>query len=147
MYGAHCLRTWSATQGAIALSSAEAEFYALVDGALRARWAQTVLSELGCPASEAAELCAAELCTDSSAAKSFISRRGLGKMRHLEVRDLWLQKEVCEGRILVSKVSGNANPADAMTKFLSESELRSRLEILNLHLTWVCSSKVHNFVT
>eukprot|EP00973_Karenia_brevis_P056622 7877288-Karenia_brevis.AAC.1 len=33
-----------------------------------------------------------QLGTDSSAAKSF--RRGLGKMRHLEIRDLWLQKEV-----------------------------------------------------
>eukprot|EP00973_Karenia_brevis_P095360 12426957-Karenia_brevis.AAC.1 len=35
-----------------------------------------------------------QLGTDSSAAKSFICRRGLGKMRHLEIRDLWLQKEV-----------------------------------------------------
>eukprot|EP00973_Karenia_brevis_P085287 11837102-Karenia_brevis.AAC.1 len=34
------------------------------------------------------------LGTDSSAAKSFVCRRGLGKMRHLEIRDLWLQKEV-----------------------------------------------------
>ena len=66
-------------------------------------------------------------------------------MRHLEVRNLWLQKEICEGRVLVSKVPGNANPADAMTKFLSESELGSRLRILNLHLTWTCSSKVRDF--
>eukprot|EP00973_Karenia_brevis_P063507 8826405-Karenia_brevis.AAC.1 len=35
-----------------------------------------------------------QLGTDSSAAKSFVCRRGLGKMRHLEIRDLWLQKEV-----------------------------------------------------
>ena len=69
-FGGHCLRTWSSTQGAIALSSAEAEFYALVDGALRAKWTQSVLCELGWPVSPAAEL-----CTDSSAAKSFISRR------------------------------------------------------------------------
>ena len=34
------------------------------------------------------------LGTDSSAAKSFVNRRGSGKMRHIEVRDLWLQKEV-----------------------------------------------------
>ena len=58
-------------------------------------------------------------------------------MRHIEVRDLWLQREVCEGRVLVSKVLGSANPADAMTRFLSYSELASRLGILNLHLAWV----------
>ena len=35
-----------------------------------------------------------QLGTDSSAAKSFMCRTGLGKMRHLEIRDLWLQKEI-----------------------------------------------------
>eukprot|EP00973_Karenia_brevis_P001863 254147-Karenia_brevis.AAC.1 len=35
-----------------------------------------------------------QIGTDSSAAKSFVCRRGLGKMRRLEIRDLWLQKEV-----------------------------------------------------
>ena len=46
------------------------------------------------------------LGTDISAAKSFVSRRGLGKMRHIDIRDLWLQKEVAEGRVLVSKLPG-----------------------------------------
>ena len=36
--------------------------------------------------------------TDSNAAKSFVARRGLGRMKHLEVRDMWLQKEVAEGK-------------------------------------------------
>ena len=31
MIGSHCIKTWSSTQGAIALSSAEAEFHAMVD--------------------------------------------------------------------------------------------------------------------
>ena len=35
LLGSHCLRSWSSTQSAIALSSAEAEFYALVDAVLR----------------------------------------------------------------------------------------------------------------
>ena len=101
MLGHHCLRTWSSTQGAIALSSAEAEFYALIGAVLRAKWAQSVLSELGVPVSPVAEA-----CTDSSAAKSFVSRRGLGKMRHLELRDLWLQREVGDGKVVVKKVPG-----------------------------------------
>ena len=87
--GGHLIKTWSSTQQAYALSSAEAELYALIDAVLRAKWAQSVLSELGAVVSPVAEA-----CTDSSAAKSYVSRRGLGKMRHLELRDLWLQREV-----------------------------------------------------
>ena len=112
MLGSHCLRTWSSTQGAIALSSAEAEFYALIDAVLRAKWAQSVLSELGVPVSPVAEE-----FTDSAAPKSFVSKRGLGKMRHLELRDLWLQREVGNGKVLIQKVLGSENPADAMIKF------------------------------
>eukprot|EP00973_Karenia_brevis_P092724 12413835-Karenia_brevis.AAC.1 len=44
------------------------------------------------------------LGTDSSAAKSFVCRRGLGKMRDLEIKDLWLQKEVYDGRLVVEKI-------------------------------------------
>ena len=34
------------------------------------------------------------LYTDSTAAKSFGSRRGVGRMRHIETRALWLQEAV-----------------------------------------------------
>ena len=54
--------------------------------------------------------------TDSSAAKSFASRRGVGKMRHIEIRDLWLQKEVAEGKVEVIKVKGEENPGNELTK-------------------------------
>ena len=136
MLGQHCLRTWSSTQGAIALSSAEAEFYALIDAVLRAKWAQSVLSELGVPVSSVAEA-----WTDSSAAKSFVSRRGLGKMRHLELRDLWLQREVGQGKVVVKKVLGSENPADAMTKFLNVQHLQDRLRRLSLRLEWASKNK------
>ena len=46
----------------------------------------------------------AHVGTDSSAAKSFVGRQGLGKMKHLEIRDLWLQKEVRDGKVMVHKV-------------------------------------------
>ena len=45
--GGHCVKTWSSTQGAIALSSAEAEFYATVDAVLKAKWLTTVSQEMG----------------------------------------------------------------------------------------------------
>ena len=72
------------------------------------------------------------LGTDSNAAKSFVNRRGLGKMRHLEIRDLWLQKEIREGRVLVHKVLGTENPADLMTKILTVGEIEERLKMMSI---------------
>ena len=47
MLGGHCIKTWSKTQGAVALSSAEAEFYAMVDAVLKAKWLTVVSQEIG----------------------------------------------------------------------------------------------------
>ena len=74
------------------------------------------------------------LGTDSSAAKTFVSRRGLGKMRHIEIRDLWLQKEVLDGKVVVSKVKGEDNPADLMTKVLSIKDVQSRLSHMMIRM-------------
>ena len=49
------------------------------------------------------------LYTDSSAAKGIASRRGLGKMRHVEVNQLWFQDKVHEAIITVNKIAGMSN--------------------------------------
>ena len=95
----------------------------MVEGALRAKWATTVAKEMGVRGVEGALV----LGTDSAAAKSFVARRGLGRMRHLEVRDLWLQREVTQGKISVVKEKGEENPADTATKFLQAGQLAERL--------------------
>ena len=128
MQGKHCWRTWSSTQGAVALSAAEAEFYAMVDGVQRMKWAGTVSEELGIQVEDKVIL----LRTDSDAARSFVQRRGLGRMRHIEVRNLWLQEEVRLGRVKVERVSGKENAADLMTKYLKVEEVVERLGRMNL---------------
>ena len=128
MLGGHCIKAWSASQGACALSSAEAELYGMVEGVTRAKRLRTLAWELGFRSLRNL----IKLGTDSSAAKSFVSRRGLGKMRHLEIRELWLQAEVEQGRLEVHKVKGDQNPADLMTKILSLSEVVDRLGWMNL---------------
>ena len=121
MLGNHPIKTWSATQGAFALSSAEAELYAMVEGVTRSKaLVKRGLSNV------------VHLGTDSSAAKSFVSRRGLGRMRHLEIRDLWLQKEVAEGKVVVFKTPGLDNPADLMTKVLSGPDIQRKLGLMSL---------------
>ncbi len=88
MIGGHCIKTWSVTQGAYA----EAEFYAMIEAVTRAKGLRSLAVEVGFVDLENI----AHVGTDSSAAKSFVGRQGLGKMKHLEIRDLWLQKR-CEG--------------------------------------------------
>ena len=132
MVGKHCLKAWCSTQGALALSSAEAEYYAMVEGVLRARGIQNVGKEIGMEGSEGSV--GLELLVDSSAAKSFVSKRGAGKMRHIEVRWFWLQEEVRAGRVVVTKVKGEWNPADLMTKYLNIKEIRDRLEWMGIDI-------------
>jgi hypothetical protein len=128
MIGGHCIKTWSASQGPYALSSAEAELYGMVEGVTRAKGLWSLAYEVGFR--DLSNV--VHVGTDSSAAKSSVCRRGLGRMRHLEIRDLWLQKEVSEGRVEVSKIRGDENPADLMTKMLKVSEIRDRLSWMTI---------------
>ena len=130
MIGGHTIKTWSATQHAYALSSAEAELYGMVEGVTRAKGLLSLAFEVGFR--QLAQV--VHLWTDSSAAKSFVSRRGLGRMRHLEIRDLWLQKEVREGKLEVSKIPGTQNPADLLTKVLGKEDIDARLWWMNIRI-------------
>jgi hypothetical protein len=101
MLGEHCLKTWSSTQAPIAFSSAEAEYHAMVEAATRTLGLRSMLEEVGIGLSGAVEL-----WSDSSAARDFASRKGVGKMRHLEVRHLWLQSEVSGQRVVRDSAGG-----------------------------------------
>lgn len=127
--GQHVLRTWSATQPTIATSSGEAELIAMADGASRGLGLRAAMDEMGVKT----RLSLVQLFTDSSVAKSFVSTRGLGKMRHLEVKLLWLQECVRRGKLLVGKVSGSANVADALTKYQGVDKLAL---LCNPHGIW-----------
>ena len=45
------------------------------------------------------------------------SRRGLGRIRYVEVKWLWLQQAVADRRFRMTKVAGTKNPADILTKY------------------------------
>ena len=54
---------------------------------------------------------------DSSGAKAVAQRQGVGKIRHLSVRTLWLQRESQAG-LYIRKLKGLDNTADFGTKDL-----------------------------
>ncbi len=73
-----------------------------------------------------------EVMTDASAAKGIANRIGLGKLRHLETSQLWLQSKVADGTIKITKVKGTENPADALTKCLSGSSLSEHCGMIDI---------------
>ena len=76
------------TQGLIALSSAEAETYASVSSACHAICTEGVL-ELTLQID-----ITLKLLIDNSAARQVLSRSGVGKIRYLSLKVLWLQSHV-----------------------------------------------------
>ena len=65
---------------------------------------------------------------DSSAARGIAARQGLDRLRHFDVRHLWLQQQVAHGRVKVESVSTQDNLADLVTKRLDETKMRWHLE-------------------
>ena len=72
--------------------------------------------------------------TDASAAIGIVRRAGLGKLRHLNVRYLWVQDQVKRERLWLEKVAGADNPADLATKHLSADVMRKHLESLGVRV-------------
>ena len=133
MLGNHFVKLWSSTQSVIALSSGEAEYYGLVKGASIGIGVQSMLREFGVEVPVVVH-------TDSSAAKGIGSRRGLGRLRHIELSELWVQDMVANGRISIRKVKGTENFSDALTKHGS----RDRIDQHMRHTCQVLRSGRHD---
>ena len=66
-----------------------------------------------------------QIYSDSSAARSVARRRGIaGRLRHLQIRHLWLQSRVALGHLKLDVVAGERNPADTLTKPLPGRKIR-----------------------
>ena len=87
MHGGHLIRTISRTQANIALSSAEAELYAMVHAGSEGLGARAMGLDFGMSLMP-------HLHVDASAAIGIAQRKGLGKVRHLDTRLLWIQHYV-----------------------------------------------------
>ena len=122
-----CVKNWSSTQATIAQSSGEAEYYAMVRAAAEAMSMQSIMKDMGWHST-------ITVWVDSSAAKSIASRVGLGKVRHMEVKFLWLQEVVKAKRVQIRKVAGDKNPADVLTKPRSVRENEGLLRVVGVEV-------------
>ena len=61
-----------------------------------------------------------QLYADASVALSIAKRQGAGKMRHIDVKSLWLQEKELQKVLEYVKVKGEDNPADGLTKHVRQ---------------------------
>ena len=116
MRGAHCIQTWSVTQGACALSGAEAEFYAMIKGSSELLGIISLAQDLNVSFQ-------GHLRSDSPAAIGIAQRRGLGKVKHMHTQYLWIQERIRAKDVVVHKVGTDNNVADLFTKHLARPKI------------------------
>ena len=99
----------------ISLSSAEAELHALCKCASEGLSARNMSIEmfLGLPL---------HISTDSSAARDIVQRQGAGKVKHLDVKTLWIQERETNGDFTCLKVPRLDNWSDLLTHHWSDAE-------------------------
>ena len=117
MKGVHFIKSWSKTQATVALSSGEAELQGMVKAA-----AEGIAKDLGDGIRDNMLVYA-----DASAALGMVARQGVGRIRHLDTRLLWVQESNVRYGLSFSKIRGTQNPADAFTKHVSAEGLQHML--------------------
>ena len=143
------IKTWSSNQSVIGLSSGEAEYYAFVKWASQGIGIKNIMEDLGVEVVQKIQL-----LSDASAAIGIASRRVSGKVRHIEVhqlwlqdrvlggsievRQLWLQDRVLSGSVEVTKIGTGSNLADALTTNVEAEVLGKHMKGLGV---WIESGR------
>ena len=125
--GKSCIDSWAGQQATRALSSGEAEYVEMTIGAARGIFTKNLFTEMGVQMT-------VKVCGDSTAAIGICSRLGVGRVRHLDVKYLWLQEKVADREVVTKKVPTNENEADIMTKALDPSRHHELLKRLPMTL-------------
>ena len=115
------VRFQSKRQRSVSLSSCESETIAAVSIMSEGIFLQKLIERITGVTPEV------RLYIDSSSSRQLISRKGLGKARHLDVSLLWIQKMK---NVLVKAIKGVDNPADLGTKALSRDKIKKYLKAL-----------------
>ena len=124
-YGQHLLKATSNLQSVLGLNVSEAEYYALTHGAAHSLGLQAYFNDLGLNPGIILE-------SDSSSAKAFASRRGLGKQRHVQVRFLWLQQAVSQHQVVIRKIGTSHNCSDILTKASDAATIKKHMQQMGL---------------
>ena len=87
MLGSHLIRSYSKTQSVIAKSSGESELYGVVRASTESLGISSLFEDFG------EEGMRVRVGMDATAAMGIVQRRGLSKLRHVEMDVLWVQEQ------------------------------------------------------
>ena len=76
-----------------------------------------------------------QLWVDASAALSIAQRQGARKIRHINVKSLWLQEKMVQLELSYVKVRGEDNPADGLTKHVRQELAGKYAKTVSLKLS------------
>ena len=109
--------TWqSKRQSTVALSSAEAEYMALSSATQECLWLRSLLKELGYRQSGPTTIYSDNLGAISLSSDAVLHQR----VKHIDIRHHFIRDHVDDGRIKAEHLRTEEQPADALTKLLSE---------------------------
>jgi len=120
--------TYSRTQAVQALSSCEAELYAMGSLSKEAMFLVTFLQEQGLATTDMVPT----IYSDSSSAIRVGCRLGLQKQKHIELRYLALQTWKQQKRVQFAKIGTDANDSDFLTKYVSYEIMRRCMHEIGL---------------
>ena len=114
------------SQKAIALSSGESEFMALVAGCsegllVRHLWNKITGGD-----------CQMKARSDSSAARGMTQRQGIGRVRHIDASMLWIQQKERDKILTVAAIPTDLNSSDIGTKNLPKKRLKGLQYMLHM---------------
>ena len=98
---------------------------AMTEGVSNAKLVASLLEELREPATLV-------LLSDSSAAIAHTFRQGVGRMKHLELKQLWLQNEVQKKKLQVKHLASEINPANLFTKCMTTARFEKLRSLIGI---------------
>ena len=137
MRGSCCPKVWTKKQQVVALSSAESGLCAAVKTASEGLGIQSVARDLGIS-------CRLNLHLDASATVCLVNRRGLGKAKHVDMQNLWIQEAYKSKRFVTKKVGTSVNPADLMTKPMPRPKIEQLMNIMGFEFVEQCLKRAGN---
>ena len=125
MIGGCCVKHYAKTQTTIALSSGEAELHGIAQGCAQALGIQSLCRDMGWNLEIVVH-------SDATAAIGIARRKGLGRIRHLDVTDLWIQDKIRSRQMKLQKIDGKKNCADVLTKYVDRTTMEAALKTMNM---------------
>jgi histone deacetylase 1/2 len=120
------LQQFSKTQSTLSQSSGESELVALYQGVSAAVGIQHLIEEIAWESLPQVGLVAQ---CDSTAAISSCLRLGVGRIKHLELKYLWLQDMIRSRALRISYIASRLNKADLLTKPLPKAEFEKKVAL------------------